>query len=394
MSGHSLNELSTAGSGTRQQGYMRQLDALRGLAIGAVLIQHFVPIDSAWQFLPWGSVGVRLFFVLSGFLITSILLDCRRLAEANPGTGPVVLRNFYIRRFLRIFPVYYLTLFVAAALNVNNVRENFWWHASYLSNWQFVMTGAYPPVFHFWSLAVEEQFYLVWPWLIIFLPRRHLLRALVIAILAAPTVRFVLAYNDAPWVSVSWTTPSCLDSLGMGALLAVLSQYPRKHWDHRRFARACLVVGILPCVLLIPRVLGEVPEPIALVFLDTPMAMVFVWLVDRAAIGFTGPAGMLLEFGPLVYLGRISYGVYVFHNFMPNSLTTACTWLSWPDPEQPLRFFVLVAVTVCLAALSWHFFEKPLNDLKRRFPYVPRVAAKDLDQQYNGKDLASKSSPT
>src|SRR5208337_4189358 len=157
------------------------LDGIRALAVIAVMIQHFDPGTVRW--IKLGHVGVRVFFVLSGFLITGILLQARQSAEIDGLSKWRVLRNFYARRFLRIFPIYYLVILVTWVAGIAEMRESVGWNLSYLSNFYFYQrgTGNYS-VTHLWSLAVEEQFYLLWPLLILFLPRKWLAGAIVSAI--------------------------------------------------------------------------------------------------------------------------------------------------------------------------------------------------------------------
>ena len=152
--------------------YRPQLDGLRAVAVLAVAWSHW---ERPYQFgIPFGA-GVHLFYVLSGFLITGILLEVRQQHQRG-----AALRTFYIRRALRIFPAFYLTLAFAWWAEVPPLRETLAWHATYLSNAQIVLTETWPgAISHFWSLAVEEQFYLLWPWLIVFVPERLLLRVVV-----------------------------------------------------------------------------------------------------------------------------------------------------------------------------------------------------------------------
>src|SRR5689334_6993090 len=151
--------------------YMPQLDALRALAVLAVMVHHFLPVD---RFIPpdyitLGFLAVRLFFVLSGFLITGILLSYRSDTRDN------ALRRFYLRRVLRIFPIYYLTLFIALALQVRAIQLGAFWHLTYLSNYVAPFHPEWMgPASHFWTLAVEEQFYFVWPFIVLFVPRKYL----------------------------------------------------------------------------------------------------------------------------------------------------------------------------------------------------------------------------
>lgn len=305
---------------------------------------HFIPwVD---RYAPLGSMGVRLFFVLSGFLITRILL-----ASRGQPLG-VAVRTFYARRFLRIFPLFYFALFAAAWLNISVVRATLGWHLAYLSNVYFFLQGHWQgAVSHFWSLAVEEQFYLVWPWLILCLPRASVIWIIALMIPLAPATRLL---SDHPMISVLPT--SCVDSLGLGALLA----YQESRKD---ILRAGLWAGapLLACALLSRywRIGAEYQE----VATDVGVSLVAVWLIGRAASGFRGIAGAVLEWPPLLYLGTISYGVYVYHAFMPYLLgrvlgdrVESLDWLS--------RFAILAAATIAMASVSWRVLERPILALK------------------------------
>src|SRR6185312_3866448 len=169
--------------------YMPQLDSLRAAAVTVVMLWHFTSRDTPAREFAVNS-GVRLFFVLSGFLITSLLLNARDRRRTGLTAGAAAT-NFYIRRALRIFPVYYGTLIVAAALGVKAVTESFWWFATYLADIRLAATGATTSVSHLWSLAVEEQFYLVWPWVVLTASTRQLRRVCVIVIVAAPLFRML-----------------------------------------------------------------------------------------------------------------------------------------------------------------------------------------------------------
>src|SRR5882757_1220817 len=133
--------------------YLCQLDGLRALSVAAVAWSHWRASWLPKTYIPWGELGVATFFVISGFLITGILLDHR-----TDGSRPLVLRQFYARRFLRIFPLFYAALIVALLLRADGMSETWHWHASYLSNIYFYLLGWHGQMSHFWSLAVEEQF--------------------------------------------------------------------------------------------------------------------------------------------------------------------------------------------------------------------------------------------
>jgi peptidoglycan/LPS O-acetylase OafA/YrhL len=351
--------------------HLPQLDGLRALAVLAVIAEHTLPGPLLLALTP-GGAGVRLFFVLSGFLITGILLRAGDLA-AKGGSPGSALRAFYARRFLRIFPLYYLALAVALLLGIQGAREGWGWHLAYLTNIYGVRTGWLGYLAHFWSLAVEEQFYLVWPALVLFLPR-GLLGPLFVAAAAAGPVSRVVAYlviGDASLACI--LTPCCLDSLGLGALLA----YAGREWGPAqagRLAAVSRVVG-LPLLLAVNayRLVGW-EGVLTVAFRDVALALLAVWLVHEGACGFRGPAGRFLSCRPLVYLGTISYGVYIWHGLVP-AFAEHVAWLPYPEGPGALKFLCVTGAAVVLASLSWHLFEKRLNGLKRYFPYSGRAPA-------------------
>ncbi|HXG89949.1 MAG TPA: acyltransferase [Vicinamibacterales bacterium] len=335
--------------------YRPQLDGLRAVAVAAVAWSHW---ERPYQYgVPFGA-GVHLFYVLSGFLITSILLDLRPHADR---LGAV--RAFYIRRALRIFPAFYLTLALAWLGNVIPIRDTWGWHAAYLSNVQVFLTETWPgSLSHLWSLAVEEQFYLLWPWLIVFAPRRWVMPAIVAAIVSAPVFRAVLAMAGYRETLLAVLMPGCLDSLGLGALLAALK--PRATGVIGHTALPAAVVWI---AMLVAEANGVI-VPLGLMALkQTFQALVFAWLVLRATEGFGGMAGRILSARPLVYVGRISYGIYLVHGFA-GDLLGGVGLFSRAIPE-PWRLLVLTTLTVGIAALSWRLLEQPINRLKKWFPY-------------------------
>ena len=348
---------------------MVQLDALRAFAVFAVLFSHFY-YRAVPGSLPLGFLGVRLFFVLSGFLITGILLKCRDLPGTSHG-GLGQLRQFYIRRTLRIFPLFYLVVFVAAVADVHPVRETFLWLVTYTSNFYFALRGSWNgPINHLWSLAVEEQFYLFWPWLILFVADKYLLPCILTAIVLTPvyeTIGFFCGWNDlALWV----VTFACLDSLGIGALLAWYRYRKPDRFEQLAHQRAYNWVGL---ALLIATISIRLAFPSSF-FLGMVNNLIttalFAWIIHKASVGFRGLVGGALETRPLLYCGKISYGIYVYHLFMPGLVVATCNRFHFSCPAQPAyQFIVLTSVTILIAACSWHFFEHPINNLKNRFRY-------------------------
>jgi peptidoglycan/LPS O-acetylase OafA/YrhL len=334
------------------------------------MLHHFWP--EATFNLPFGFVGVQLFFVLSGFLITGILWPAREAVQSGRWSARTIFKRFYIRRFLRIFPLFYGTLAVLFVLGIAEVHDGLAWHLSYLSNIYFAKLGWFPNhIAHLWSLAVEEQFYLVWPFVIVLTPRRFVLPVLIAIASIGPASRWVGGLLEVDWM---WTfTPAFanVDSLALGGLLAYA--WAEEGAAPLRMAMVWfggwigtpLVIG-LSALSVLHISLGMAHA----VFEYTIWSIFFVWLIDGAGRGFTGAMGRLLELKPLLYLGQISYGLYVFHLLVIGLARWSFARAGVPYPDQPaVMFVVLVGVTIAIAALSWHFYEKPLNDLKRHFDF-------------------------
>jgi peptidoglycan/LPS O-acetylase OafA/YrhL len=358
--------------------YRPQLDGLRFCAVAAVVVEHnWDPPAAPWIFgrLDYAEFGVRLFFVLSGFLITGILIRGREMADATEGDRRSVLSNFYARRFLRIFPIYYLTLIVVVILGVGPAREAWPWLFAYGTNF-YVWAHLHflGPLGHLWTLAVEEQFYIVWPWLVLFLPRRYLLPVLVGLIAAAPLYRLYASFHyreDTLHNFASGTlTIGVLDSLALGSLLALLapsiSASPQRD---RMLRRYLLVPGLIVWFAVMATAHYGFDEHAFITLGQTGEALVCGWLVVHAARGFRG-FGRVLELRPIAYVGKISYGVYIFHLLVPVGLAAVATHLGYTYQGSGFGSFAPSAiVTIALAAASWHFFEAPINRLKRFFPY-------------------------
>lgn len=354
---------------------MPQLDGLRAVAVGGVLVSHFSllrdvgPLRDVGFLL--GSVGVDLFFTLSGFLITGILLGARGRMEQGRQALGFSLRTFYARRVLRIFPIYYGTILLLWLWGMPAVRENLVWLVTYTANLKIALTGEpIPPLGHFWTLAVEEQFYLVWPAVVFLVPRRALVPGLIgvaLAALAFRTSAFV-AGGDANLIHLA--TPSCFGTLALGSLLAVVSERRSVTPELlRRLRRIAVVSGAVVVALLVT---ADPPFLAYWTFSGPWLAMAFLWLIARSARGADDPLGRLLSWGPAVGMGRISYGIYVFHPLVELAGDAALERLGLESLLAPApRFVILTASSIGMAAVSWRFFEGPINGLKRYFPTRP-----------------------
>ena len=335
--------------------------------MAAVAWSHWAPARPFG--LPFGS-GVQLFYVISGYLITSILLRVR--AQDDRGSG---LRVFYLRRVLRIFPAFYLTLALAAAFDLSTVRDSWTWHAAYLSNVQLYRIGFASPVSHFWSLAVEEQFYLVWPWVVVFAPSRFLMPICVAAIAATPVAHVLIRGLGASELLL-WTPVGSFDALGAGALIALAEGGLLPHtWPRARVVRALAMIGIPVWLAMIAfnAAGGQLPLVPWAAF-HFAQALAFGAIVATAARGIGGVVGQALESRIMVALGRISYGIYLVHVFAPRIVRAALLHFS-VDPLS-LRAWAIqplfAIVTIALAAASWLLIEGPINRQKDRFPYTRR----------------------
>jgi peptidoglycan/LPS O-acetylase OafA/YrhL len=379
-----------AGRNAAHDEHVPALDGLRGVAILLVLAYHSLGLraDPDDAVLRWigraGWVGVDLFFVLSGFLITEILID-----KVSRLRG---LRAFYARRALRIFPLYYLFLAVVFGLGAivpalhtegfQRVADHQGWLWLYASNIKMAITGD-PGVFgwektgwvettHFWTLAIEEQFYLIWPVLILALPSRWRVATIAVVCLAAPSLRALLVWNGneiAAYVSM----PCRMDALGAGALVAVArSRQGFGSAELRLARRLALATGLAALTLGVLRGGYENLDP-AIVVLGYSLNAVFFAAVVALCVGLPASHRMIraLSGRGLRGIGRVSYGIYVLHLPLVKLLFVSPGWehpaASWAGGTA--LFLALTLVSLLVAWLVFALWERPFLKLKRRFPY-------------------------
>jgi peptidoglycan/LPS O-acetylase OafA/YrhL len=317
--------------------HMPQLDSLRAFAVAGVMFLHFI---GHLQIL---GQGVELFFVLSGFLITDILLRGAPTVE--------FVGSFYIRRALRLFPLYYLAIAIVVVFS-QEMRDAWRFYAFYGANLWVVENQRWGVATHFWSLAVEEQFYLIWPLVVLWTPRRMLVYICGVLIVVAPLFRLsavLVAHNTFAYVLL----PGSVDALACGALLALFR--PRRVTARGLIVAAASAVATILCWLLWWRL----DDPSVYVITMNSLALpLFYVIIGGAAHGFRGPLGWVLSQGVLRYIGKISYGLYVIHFFVYEALAP---YLSPSIRDPYAQAVVCAAVTIVLAAVSWHFFECPIN---------------------------------
>lgn len=363
------------------------LDGLRGIAILLVIVYHY---SDQWyefatgfdaQIIELGRslwFGVDIFFVLSGFLITGILLSTK--------DSPRYFTSFFGRRTVRIFPLYYLNIFALCVLlprlheafqNEALVKNQFWFW-TYLANFHFASEGEFghTPGGYFWSVAVEEQFYIVWPFVVWALNRTALVRAIVCLVLGSVVLRCSLLASGTVTPTGAYVLPfTHLDGLLLGALIAILWKTPS--WklpssSQLSFAAMAGVIGLL--------VIGRRGH---LYFWDHDVAAIGLALI--AIVAACALCGVLKSSGDsrtvrwlshpfLLSFGKYSYAIYLAHvpigrlvelGFKPNEFLVGGSIL----PALAAFIFAGGAVSWFVSWLSWHLFEKHFLALKRFFPY-------------------------
>ena len=347
-------------------GYMPQLDGVRGLAIIAVILWHFDSWSS--HYVAWGPIGVRLFFVLGAFLVTGGLLRARDAVAAGKQTAGAAAKTFFTSRAIRIIPAYYLAILVGLAFGLPSVREPLVWHLLFATNLYIGVSQTIPlETAHFWFLGAQEQFYLVWPFMVLLLPRRALFPTAIVLIALALAARIAIVLGAANMFWYFASPFSNLDAIGLGALIALL----RHDGNDQVLAR--LVAPGTGWIALVLFVIGGIVTQflygtVAGTLCDLALSLSFAWLVVGAARGFGGIGRTLLDSRPLHDTGVISYGLYIIHPFMPAALAglAAAIGIGWPKGYPGLVLAAAAAFT--LAALSWHFIEKPIVALKSRKP--------------------------
>jgi peptidoglycan/LPS O-acetylase OafA/YrhL len=360
------------------RGHVPELDGLRGIAILLVLIHHFWPKHGAladYGALPaMGWVGVDLFFVISGFLITGILLDTR--------DDKAYYRNFYARRALRILPLYYLFVFGIFVLYPLSFTHGFdltafrrearspLWYLFYVSNFPTAVVGAQPfwMLHPLWSLAIEEQFYIVFPLLVAVLRPRHLAILLGSLLVLSPMFRLV-GYLLQPenWYLQFEATPARVDVLAWGCLLA-LELRRGNRWLTPRVAAVAL--GAAALLLLGTAAITGLPHTgyFAQVWSYSVVALAWAALVLWTVLHRGAPATAGLRLRWLRHLGKICYGLYLLHLPAEEGLLRVAAHLGWHgDPHSALWFGLKCITALLLAQLSWTCFESRLLRLKSRF---------------------------
>jgi len=395
MSESNLSRLTTGNPKVSSKMTYPALDGLRALAVTLVFIEHFGGGSHGGRFLEWfnrvrvfGSAGVSLFFVLSGFLITGILYDTR--------LGQHYFKNFYIRRSLRIFPIFYLVVAICVVLTPILHLQLQWGHISFLfylgnvfANWNWSLYNLTSPTHpalsinlaHFWSLFVEEQFYLIWP-VVIFLVRDRvkLIRLSVAVILLVLLLRIgmvlFLPFGTAEQLGLRML-PTRADDLLVGGAMALLLRGPaaekwlQKSWVFFLSGSAAFFL------LALWRGYFGFSDPynmtIGLTFISLASAGLIAMAIQEGSTVFR-----LLSFRPLRIIGKYSYGFYVYHILFAGAHIAYLVWCMAIFHSMVIGGLVYSTswylMTLVVAGLSYELYEKRFLAMKSRFQYEPQEA--------------------
>jgi len=355
--------------------YIKQLDTLRAFAVILVIISHWFPKDHWVNFFPNGPIGVDIFFVLSGFLITSILLKNRSIPDINRGR---IMKTFYARRVLRIFPIYYLTIFALLAFSDytnTNIKSDFVYYLTYTSNFKFLMQGHWDGFLSpLWSLAVEEQFYIIWPWLIIYPRKKYLVYIIIAFILVGFSSR--LLYNDSYSLLSRILTTSCFDAFGIGALLAWFIKFQEKYLE--KFYAVVRIFGLILISIIVYGNIAYSYHYLTIIPGSTANSILAIWLISYIYIHRESENKIfkfLFNSSILIFIGKISYGLYLYHQIIRwlagivlNSQTIKSHEAIHGVMNQPYVLLTLMSLfLVMFSWLSYKFVEIPFLRCKRHF---------------------------
>jgi len=337
------------------------LDGIRAVAIGLVLLAHLggkrgFPLSAyAAEFFGTGNLGVRIFFVLSGFLITGLLL--REIEQ----TGTVRLRTFYLRRVLRIFPAYYVYLAataLAAAVGWEALRPGDLLHSfTYTENYHADHAWA---VGHAWSLSVEEQFYMLWPAVLVLAGRARGLRVALAVVCLVPFIRVAEWYSPATHANVGYTFETVADSLASGALLA---GYRAQLWSMRWY-RALLTPRWIAAVAVLVLIVAAQDRPrvqslVGMTMMNMGIALIVDYFVRMPA----GAMGRILNTAAMRRVGVLSYSIYLWQQPFLDAARRNW-WTTFP---------ISVLMIAGCAAASYYLVEAPALAARRRLEPTPRT---------------------
>jgi peptidoglycan/LPS O-acetylase OafA/YrhL len=366
--------------------YFEQLNGIRFIAVLLVLLDHWLIPINPFTFL--GHLGVVIFFVLSGFLITRILFqnadDCRQ----NRSSIFVKIIRFIYRRSLRIFPIYFLLLLIGLLFSLSNFKNLWPYLVFYLPNIYIMTKGTWLGIWdHLWSLAVEEQYYLLFPYVILLLsPRKYLLVFVLMMIIGFATRLGFHELTSTDLQEKNWmwwyVNPfAALDCFGMGGILAYLFHYHSDYFHSLKFFKVGLIISFLSLIVILNLAkLSNFAHAniFSIVFERFAGALFAFFMIAMAIRKEPWFLSKFLQLEWVSYLGQISYGIYLYHNLVMNYYhdegNTIWYFLHSHLPDFHLelvnftlyKFVISLILLVSLSSLSWFLIEKPILKYKNR----------------------------
>lgn len=340
--------------------YIPALDGVRALAILLVLVYHWFPEGQGINVMPNGPIGVTLFFVLSGYLISNILMEQQTL-----GTFLRSFKNFVARRALRIFPIYFLLLGLLWVLKHFSVVLNtdFYLHPgyywSYLVNYWIETNRNWADALSpYWSLSVEEQFYLIWPFFILLLSMRFRVYFLWSTVLLGILYRYFSVHLGG---GLGVSMLSCVDTFAWGALLAHYLRAGQSRTISLWTKRLIIPIGFCFLILCLNYTDADLEKQL---FFRTCTSLVSVALLVGAMQD--GVLARVFSFRPLCLIGQMSYGLYLYHMVVPDLFFQLAARLGVEVPQLPYQL-VSISILALTAFLSYRFIELPIQSFKRYF---------------------------
>ncbi|MBG6062963.1 peptidoglycan/LPS O-acetylase OafA/YrhL [Flavobacterium sp. CG_9.1] len=348
--------------------YIPGLNGIRAIAVFFVIFSHRFPRGHFVHVFPLGKYGVDVFFVLSGFLISRSLFFQINNDKNIPLSNLKIIKNFFIRRSLRIFPIYYLLLFfmyMTGGIIGNQFRANIYWYVFYGANYlNYKENRWFGALAHLWSLSVEEQFYIFWPLILLLFFKNRIFSLICLLIFVGTCYPFF--YSEMS----SILTLACINAFGIGALLAYVEIIRP---DYEVLLVKTLKIIFFPTLLLIcfHNTLIIIP------YFSERLAISIVAIAVIVQCRYSPKSTLVnavLENKILNFIGIISYGIYLYHNIIPKywvwviQKTGTMTPASIGDFSY-VEFFIQTSFIIGVSYLSWIIVEKPMLQLKEKIKY-------------------------
>ncbi len=306
-------------------------------------------------------IGLFFFLALTGFLITRILLRERTLGDSHSLPWRVKSYAYFLkRRMVRILVPCYVAMIFAIVVGAADIQRYSLLYFIHLSNFHMAYMEGWPPgTAHYWTLAIQVQFYLIWPLVVFFTPRKAMLSVFLLCTAIAPISRMVLAWHFPEIYHNEAITTSSLDYFAIGALLALAMERGMAAGDARLKWGSLIALG----GYLILYIFYEIGRPIAgfCVIQQTLLSIAFAGLISSTLSSLKGWPGRILENPIIQHIGRLSYGLYLFHNTVPLFLGWVLPWLWYPFFSGPwliLRLLAFALTSWGLAYLCWKYLEQ------------------------------------